>query len=102
MILTLALGAPANARGQEADGGPLGFPAAPANPPIEGQLIDGGVECPAMNGADGTLYTLLGDLDGFRSGDRVCIVPSYVEVSFCMQGTTVHVDWIGPAPCPPG
>lgn len=84
------------------DGTPPGYPATPANPPIEGVLIEGGVECPAMRGSDGTLYTLMGDMGGFTVGDRVCIAPSYVEMSFCMQGSTVQVDWIGPAPCPPG
>lgn len=77
-----------------------GFPARPSNPPIEGRLTAGGAECPAMRGTDGTLYTLMGGTGGYQPGDRVCIVPSYVEMSFCMQGTTVHVDWIGPAPCP--
>ena len=76
------------------------FPAQPANPPIEGRLTNEGAECPAMRGLDGELYTLLGDLRGHRPGDRVCIVPSYAEMSYCQQGTTVRVDWIGPAPCP--
>ena len=79
---------------------PPDFPAQPANPPIEGRLTSEGAECPAMRGLDGELYTLIGDLRGYRPGDRVCIVPSFVEMSYCQQGTTVHADWIGPAPCP--
>lgn len=79
---------------------PLVPPEPPRNPPIQGLLTGEGVECPTMRGDDGRLYALLGDLRSFGPGDRVCVVPSYVEMSFCMQETTVHTDWIGPAPCP--
>lgn len=85
---------------QGRDPRPPGYPAAPANPPIEGMLTDEGVECPAMRGDDGALYTLVGDIGGFEPGDRVCVVPIPVEISYCMQGTTVQVEWIGEAPCP--
>jgi hypothetical protein len=96
----LALATGACSEETSAGGKPAGYPANPANPPIDGLLIEGGVECPAMQGPDGTLYTLLGDIGGYEVGDKICVVPGYVEVSFCMQGTTIHVDWIGPAPCP--
>lgn len=58
---------------------------------LEGELTDEGVECPAFRSDDGELYTLAGDLGGFQSGDRVRIVGTPVEVSTCMQGTTVNV-----------
>ena len=96
----MAIAASACAQETRIGGTPSDYPANPANPPIEGVLTDEGVECPAMRGPDGTLYTLIGDLRGFASGDNICIVPNYVEVSHCMQGTTVAVGWIGPAPCP--
>ena len=80
--------------------GEAAFPSDPANPPIEGVLTTEGVECPALRGDDGTLYTLAGDLGGFEPGDRVCIVPTYPEISHCMQGKTVQVDWIGGGACP--
>ncbi len=78
------------------------LPGQPANPPIEGVLTNEGVECPALRANDGKLYTLTGDLRGFKPRDRVCIVPNYIEMTYCMQGTTAHVDWIGPGPCPGG
>ena len=83
----------------EADGN-AAFPSNPAKPPIEGVLTTEGVECPALRGDDGTLYTLAGDLGGFKPGDRVCVVPTYPEMSHCMQGTTVQVEWIGGGACP--
>lgn len=60
---------------------------------LEGRLTDEGVECPAFRSDDDedTLYTLTGDLQGFGPGDRVRIVARPVEMSFCMQGTTVEV-----------
>lgn len=58
---------------------------------LEGELTDEGVECPAFRGDDGELYTLTGDLGGFQAGDRVRIVGTPVEVSTCMQGTTLEV-----------
>ncbi|MFP3940384.1 MAG: hypothetical protein ACLF0P_08755 [Thermoanaerobaculia bacterium] len=60
---------------------------------LEGRLTDEGVECPAFRSDDdeGTLYTLTGDLEGFGPGDRVRIVARPVQMSFCMQGTTVEV-----------
>ena len=50
----------------------------------------------------GHLYTLTGDLHGFKPRDRVCVVPDYADMTYCLQGTTAHVDWIGPGPCPRG
>ena len=55
---------------------------------------------PALRADDGKLYTLMGDLHGFKPRDRVCVVPNYIEMTYCLQGTTAHVDWIGPGPCP--
>ena len=77
-------------------------PGQPGNPPIEGVLTNEGVECPALRANDGKLYTLTGDLRGFKPRDRVCIVPNYIQMTYCMQGTTVHVDWIALGPCPGG
>jgi hypothetical protein len=76
------------------------LPKDPTRPPIEGVLTDEGVECPAMRAADGTLYTLMGDLRGFKPNEPVCIVPEPIDMTYCLQGTTMHVDWIGPGPCP--
>jgi len=74
-------------------------PAAPEAPPpgtvrVEGLLTSDGVECPSMRGTDGRLYTLVGDLRGFKTGDHVVVEATVAEVSFCMQGTTLEVKSI--------
>ena len=68
----------------------------PAGPvlKVQGALTADGVECPALRADNGDLYTLLGDLKGFRSGDRVSVEGTRVEISYCMQGTTLQVTHI--------
>jgi hypothetical protein len=79
---------------------PPGFPM-PTLPPggttFIGTLTGEGVECPAMRGDDGRLYTLAGNIGPFRPGDRVQVLGRPAQVSFCMQGTTIEVQAIGPA-----
>lgn len=55
-----------------------------------------GVECQAFRADDGRLYTLIGDLGGLAGEGDVCICGEPVELSTCMQGTTVAVTRIGP------
>jgi opacity protein-like surface antigen len=59
---------------------------------VTGVLTDEGVECQALRGDDGQLYTLTGDLGGFQTGDRVRVVGKVAEVSTCQQGTTLVVQ----------
>jgi len=61
---------------------------------VTGRLTDEGVECPALRGEDGKLYTLSGATDGFHTGDRVTVVGTLAEMSICMQGTTIAVQSI--------
>ena len=61
---------------------------------VTGRLTDEGVECQALRSSDGTLYTLVGELRGFVVGDFVTVVGEPVEVSTCMQGTTLQVHAI--------
>ena len=62
---------------------------------ITGVLTDEGVECPALRGDDGQIYTLTPrDLQGFEVGDRVAVVGKVAEISFCNQGTTLEVQKI--------
>ena len=56
-----------------------------------GELTAGGVECPALRGDDGVLYTLTGDLAEFKAGDEVIVEGTLPEMSICMQGTTIQV-----------
>lgn len=59
---------------------------------VTGVLTDEGVECPALRGDDGQLYTLnRGATQGFSVGDRVRVVGKVAEISFCGQGTTLDV-----------
>lgn len=59
---------------------------------VTGTLTDEGVECPALRGDDGQLYTLTGAaLDGIETGDRLRVRGSVAELSYCMQGRTIDV-----------
>ncbi len=61
---------------------------------VTGLLTDEGVECPALRGEDGVLYTLVEKPDPYKPGDRVTVTGVPVEVSTCMQGTTLQVKSI--------
>lgn len=61
---------------------------------VRGVLTDEGVECQALRGDDGILYTLTGDLEGFEVGDHVRVQGTVAEVSICQQGTTLDVKKI--------
>jgi hypothetical protein len=59
-----------------------------------GTLTDEGVECPAMRGPHGTLYTLaVADLQ-WGPGTEVMVEGTIAEVTICMQGTTLNVESI--------
>jgi hypothetical protein len=61
---------------------------------VTGVITDEGVECIALRGDDGRLYTLAGNAGGFEPGDRVRVIGRRADVSFCMQGTTIEVRHI--------
>lgn len=63
---------------------------------MSGTITRQGVECPAMRGDDGRTYSLLGDIRGFRPGDRVSISGRIAEMSICQQGTAIEVRRIAP------
>lgn len=88
LTVALALALPALTFAQSQAGGEV---------TVTGTLTDEGVECPAMDGDDGALYTLAGDLGPFGPGDRVRVTGEIAEMSFCMQGTTIQVEVIQPA-----
>ena len=65
---------------------------------VKGTLTDEGVECQALRAIDGEVYTVVGDLNGFQNGDEVVVCGTIANISFCMQGTTINVSWIGKEP----
>lgn len=58
---------------------------------ISGTVTGEGVECLAVRGDDGRLYTLAGNVDDLQPGDRVQVQGRRAEMSFCQQGTTIDV-----------
>jgi hypothetical protein len=65
---------------------------------VTGTLSKEGVECPALRGDDGKLYTLSPpDSGAFGPGDRVTVAGTVAEMSTCMQGTTLIVTSIAAA-----
>lgn len=61
---------------------------------VSGLLTEEGAECQALRADDKTLYTLTGDLQGFKTGDRVRVTGTSAELSFCQQGITLQVTGI--------
>ena len=58
-------------------------------------MTNEGVECPAIRGDDGTLYTLPSMPRNFEQGDKLNILialPIVPVASFCQQGQTI--DWL--------
>jgi LysM repeat protein len=71
-------------------------PTQPWQPPVAEMRFTGtvtaeGIECPAVRGDDGRLYTLAGEFGRLRPGDRVQVTGRQAQASFCRQGTTVEV-----------
>ncbi|MCL6698610.1 DUF5818 domain-containing protein [Sphingomonas sp. NSE70-1] len=65
---------------------------------IIGKLTNEGVECQALRGDDGELYTLLGgELGDLPVDTRVRVTGERVEFSICQQGITIQVQSIAPA-----
>lgn len=79
---------------------PLPYSQADASRPIlmrRGVLTDQGIQCQAFRDEAGVLYTLVGDLGGFVTGDHVQVIGRVVAMSICMQGTTLEVLGIASA-----
>jgi Protein of unknown function (DUF5818) len=68
---------------------------------IFGRLTNEGVECQALRGDDGHLYTLLGDLGALPVETRVCVSGERVEFASCQQGISIRVRSIIPADATP-
>jgi hypothetical protein len=62
---------------------------------VNGTLSNEGVECPAVRGDDGKLYTLAEPpTGGFGPGDRVHVEGEVAGMSRCMQGITLSATTI--------
>ena len=64
---------------------------------IVGRLTDEGVECQALRGDDGQLYTLLGGIGTLPVETRVSVSGERLDFSSCQQGVTIRVRSITPA-----
>jgi len=64
---------------------------------IVGRLTSEGVECQALRGDDGQLYTLLGDIGTLPVEARVSVSGERLDFSSCQQGITIRVRSITPA-----
>lgn len=65
---------------------------------VVGRLTNEGVECQALRGDDGQLYTLLGgELGNLPVESRVRVIGERLEFSTCQQGITIRVQSIAPA-----
>lgn len=62
---------------------------------VRGVLTDEGAICQALRAESGELYTIVGDLKGFKVGDKVFVAGTLAEISSCMQGQTIVIAWIG-------
>jgi hypothetical protein len=64
------------------------FSAQAADTRLRGTIISGGVTCPLMRAQDGKTVSLTGLPHEFRKpGTRVSLTGSFVQYSFCQQGS---------------
>lgn len=61
---------------------------------VTGTITGEGVECLALRGDDGKLYTLGRPQNPPAAGHRVRVTGTIAETSICMQGTTINVETI--------
>lgn len=62
---------------------------------ITGTVTREGVECPAVRGDDGKLYTIIGaGREKLTPGARVRITGTVAQMSTCMQGMTIFATGI--------
>lgn len=63
---------------------------------VHGELTEEGVECPALRGPFGMLYTLVVSDMEHSPGTEVMVEGTIAGASICMQGTTIDVETIEP------
>jgi len=63
---------------------------------VTGTLTDAGVQCQAVQGDDGVLYTIRRTpaVRQLRAGDRIKVTGAIAELSICQQGVTIDVTTI--------
>lgn len=57
----------------------------------EGEITSEGPGCIAMKDTDGYVYTLLGDVEGLKSGDAIAVEGTFSAESECTAGETINV-----------
>jgi hypothetical protein len=85
VVFACAFEGQGTARGRDKGGKPI---------QVRGTLTAEGVECQALRSDNGQLYTLTGDLGGFKTGDKVRVKGEIAQVSICQQGITIAVEKI--------
>lgn len=63
---------------------------------VTGTLTDAGVQCQAVQGDDGVLYTIRRTpaVRQLQAGDRIKVTGPVAELSICQQGVTIDVATI--------
>lgn len=61
---------------------------------VAGVVTDEGIECRAMRGDDGTLYTFGHLPDDIPVGARIRVRGAVMQDSVCQQGTTLRVEQV--------
>lgn len=72
-------------------------PSQPERLSVTGTITTRGIECPVMRGDNGRTYSLTGNLQGYRAGDRVLVEGRVAEPSICQQGVTIEIRRISEA-----
>jgi len=63
---------------------------------ITGTVLDAGVPCLALRGADGVVYTLRRTqaVRGLQPGERIRVTGRIAKASICQQGVTIETTGI--------
>lgn len=63
-----------------------------------GQVLSNSGSCATFEDVDGYAYELVGSTSGLRTGQQVVLEAEYVDESACVDGATIRVVEVRPAP----
>lgn len=63
-----------------------------------GQVLSNFGACATFEDVDGYVYEVVGSISGLRAGERVVLEAEYVDESACVDGATIRVMAVRPAP----